>query len=74
MLATRFGIIIAAFVTEQSFPATIEHFPGREPVDGRFGFIGEEALAIIRRQYIGKRLPDALRKQGAANPIRYTYR
>ena len=72
VLATRFGIIIAAFVAEQWLPATIEHFPGREPVDGRFGFVGGEAPDHIKRQYLGKRLPDLFRKPGAANPIRYT--
>lgn len=73
VLATRFGIIIAAFVAEQWLPATIEHFPGREPVDGRFGFIGGEAPDFIKHQYLGKRLPDVFRKPGAANPIRYTF-
>jgi len=72
--AVRFGIIVAVFVAEIWLPATQEHFPGKEPVPGRFGFIGAEASDTIRQMYIGKRLPDEFRKQGAANPIKYTYR
>ncbi|MEQ1830605.1 MAG: hypothetical protein ABL921_31930 [Pirellula sp.] len=71
--AVRFGIIVAVFVAEKWLPATTEHFPGREPVADRYGFIGAEASHTIRQKYIGKRLPDEFRKQGAANPIKYTY-
>lgn len=72
--AVRFGIIVAVFVAEKWVEATPEHFPDREPVPDRYGFIGTNASDPIRRMYIGKRLPDEFRKQGAANPIRYTYR
>jgi hypothetical protein len=58
----------------QWLPATSENFPDREPVPGRFGFVGIEASDTIRRMDIAKRLPDEFRKQGAANPIKYTYR
>lgn len=71
--AVRFGIIVGVFVAEKWLPATPEHFPGREPVADRYGFIGAEASDTIRKMYIGKRLPDEFRKQGAANPIKYTY-
>jgi len=71
--AVRFGIVIAVFVADAWLPATPEHFPGREPVPDRFGFVGSEAPAAIRSLYISKRLPDEFRKQGAANPIKYTY-
>ncbi len=74
VLSVRFGLIIAVFIAEKWLPATVENFPGREPVPGRFGFIGKEAPDAIRMAYIGKRLPDEFRKQGAANPIKYTYR
>ena len=74
VVAVRYGLIIAVFIAEQWLPATAESFPGREPVPGRFGFIGREAPDAIRKMYIGKRLPDEFRKQGAANPIKYTYR
>lgn len=74
VVAVRYGLIIAVFIAEQWLPATADNFPGREPVPGRFGFIGREAPEEMRRMYIGKRLPDQFRKQGAANPIKYTYR
>lgn len=74
VMAVRQGVIIAVFEVEAWLPATSEYFPGRDPVPGRMGFIGSEAPDSIRAMYIGKRLPDGYRKQGAANPIRYTYR
>jgi len=73
ILAVRHGVIIAAFVPDAWYPATPEHFPGREPVPGRYGFIGTPAPDEISLQYVGKRVPDRFRKKGAANPIRYTY-
>lgn len=72
--AVRFGIIVAVFVAEKWLPALVEHFPGRESFPDRFGFIGTDAPDRIRHMYVGKRLPDEFRKQGAANPIKYTYR
>jgi len=74
IVAVRFGLIVAVFVADQWLPATDEHFPGREPVPGRYGFIGSVASDKMRGLYVGKRLPDEFRKQGAANPIKYTYR
>jgi hypothetical protein len=74
IVAVRFGLIVAVFVADEWLPATIEHFPEREPSPGRYGFIGSEASETLRRMYIGKRLPDEYRKQGASNPIKYTYR
>lgn len=74
VFSVRQGLIVAAFVADRWLPATEENFPGHEPVPGRFGFIGKEATGDIRSLYIGKRLPDDYRKQGAANPIKYTYK
>jgi uncharacterized protein len=74
VVAVCSGIIVAVFVADRWLPATPDHFPGCEPVPGRYGFIGTEAPDKIRRLYIGKRLPDEFRKPGAANPIKYTYR
>lgn len=74
VLAVRYGLIVAVFIADKGLPATSEYFPGREPVPGRFGFVGYEAPDVLRRMYIAKRLPDDFRKQGAANPIKYTYR
>lgn len=74
VIAVRHGLIVAVFIAKQWLPATTESFPGFEFVPGRYGFIGTEAPDTIRKMYIGKRLPDKYRKQGAANPIKYTFR
>ncbi len=74
VVAVRTGLIIAVFVVDEWLPAETVHFPGHEPVPGRYGFIGGEATDEVRRLYVGKRLPDEYRKRGAANPIKYTYR
>ena len=71
ILATVQGLIRGAFVAEDWLPATTEHFPGREPVPGRLGFVGREAPAEISALYVGKRVPDEYRKRGASNPIKY---
>lgn len=73
VLAVRHGLIIAAFIPDSWHPATPKHFPGRDPVPGRYGFVGSSAPNDIALQYVGKRVPGRFRKQGAANPIRYTY-
>lgn len=74
VIAVRHGLIIAVFVAKEWLPATSENFPGREPVPGRYGFVGNDAPNSIWKMYVGKRLPDEYRKPGAANPIKYTYR
>lgn len=74
VLAVRRGLIVAAFTPQEWLPATAENFPGREPVPGRYGFIGEAAPEDIRRLYVGRRIPDEYRKPGAANPIKYSYK
>ena len=73
ILATYQGEIRAAFVAEEWLQATPENFPGRcrKTVPERFGFIGCEASSDIQNLYVGKRVPDEIRKRGAANPIRY---
>lgn len=73
ILSTLQGLIVGAFVASQWLEATAENFPGREPVPGRFGFVGMEAPQAIGSLYIGKRVPDEYRKPGSANPIRYTW-
>ena len=40
IMPTRQGLIVGAFVASQWAEATAENFPGREPVAGRFGFMG----------------------------------
>jgi hypothetical protein len=39
--------------------------------NGRWAFRGLESPDDISTLYVNKRVPAALRKQGAANPIRY---
>lgn len=72
--AVRFGIIVDVFVPTDWLPATAENFPGRPPVPGRVGFVGQDADESTKRHYVGKRVPDEYRKQGAANPIKYSYK
>lgn len=74
VLATRQGVIVGAFVPSTWLHATSENFPGRETIPGRFGFVGAEATAAIKNLYVGKRVPDAYRKPGSANPVKYTWR
>lgn len=73
VLPTLQGLVVGAFIPTAWLPATAEHFPGREEVPGRYGFVGREAHDELRQQYVGKRVPDEYRKPGAANPIKYTY-
>ncbi len=74
VLSTVHGLIVAAFVADKWLRATAENFPGREDIPSRVGFIGREAPGKIASLYVGKRVPDKYRKQGAANPIRYTWK
>ncbi|WP_145034967.1 LEM-3-like GIY-YIG domain-containing protein [Caulifigura coniformis] len=73
VLPTVQGLIVGAFIPEKWLAAVPENFPGRDEVPGRLGFIGREASREIREQYVGKRVPDAFRKPGSANPIKYTW-
>lgn len=67
------GLIVGAFVAEKWLPATAENFPGRETIEGRFGFYGSEAPSELKRLYVEKRTPDEFRKKGSSNPIKYTW-
>lgn len=76
ILATMQGLIVGAFIAHDWLEATAANFPGRaegDGVPGRFGFVGEEAPENMKSLYVGKRVPDEYRKQGAANPIKYTW-
>lgn len=73
VLATVQGLIVGAFIAEEWLDAKPENFPGREAVEGRYGFIGSEAPIALQQLYVGKRTPDEFRKRGASNPIRYTW-
>jgi uncharacterized protein len=72
VLAVERGLIIGVFKADRWFEATPENFPETtEPRPGRWGFVGKVAPKDIAEQYLGHRLPDSMRKRGAANPIRY---
>lgn len=73
VLAVIQGSIVGAFVAQEWLPATKENFPDREPMLGRYGFKGEAAPAALAKRYVGARVPDAFRKAGATNPIKYTW-
>lgn len=73
ILATNQGMIIGAFIAEKWLEATPDNFPGRETIQGRFGFIGHQASPDFEKIYVGKRVPDEFRKRGAANPIKYSW-
>lgn len=77
ILSTMQGVIVGAFIAHDWLEATAANFPGRaegDGVPGRFGFVGEEAPADLKKIYVGKRVPDEYRKPGAANPIKYTWK
>lgn len=74
VLAVLQGLIIGVFVADKWLAATPANFP-HTPGDrqGRWGFIGHEAPEEILRQYLRRRLPDSMRKRGAANPVKYAF-
>jgi hypothetical protein len=74
IMAVERGLIIGVFVADRWLAATPENFPGtvvERP--GRWGFVGREAATDVARSYVRHRLPDAMRKPGAANPVRYIW-
>ncbi len=73
VLATVQGLIVGAFLAKEWLEAIPVNFPGREAVEGRYGFIGCEAPIELKKLYVGKRTPDEFRKRGASNPIKYTW-
>ena len=74
VLALRQGLVIGVFVPKEWLKATEKNFPGKGDSPGRFGFVGEEASSEIKKLYLKRRIPDSMRKKGAANPIRYSYK
>ena len=73
ILAVDQGLIIDVFIAEKWLEATTENFPGiaKDWPGRRWGFVGHEAPEEIAKLYKRCRLPDSMRKRGAANPIRY---
>lgn len=73
VLAMQQGLVIGVFVAEQWLEASEENFPDKEEHLGRYGFIGHEAPDDIQKLYLRTRLPDYMRKRGAANPVKYSF-
>jgi len=76
VLAVIRGLIAGAFKADKWLPADAVEFAhfSRDsfgPREGRYGFVGRDAPIEVKALYEQKRLPDELRKKGAANPIRY---
>jgi hypothetical protein len=64
------GLIVGVFISDRWMEATKQNFAGiAEDSPGRWGFIGHAAPVHIAKLYLRKRLPDSMRKRGAANPI-----
>ncbi len=75
VLAVFDGLIVGVFIAVEWLPATVANFPGLpSDIVDRWGFNGYEAPDTIAKLYLGHRIPNAMRKRGAASPIRYTYR
>ena len=68
------GLIIGVFVADKWLAATPANFPGTlADRSGRWGFVGREAPEQIAQSYLRRRLPDSMRKRGAANPVKYAF-
>jgi hypothetical protein len=75
VLAVERGLIIGVFEVEGEWrEANPENFPGADSFSNkRWGFVGHEAPEQIAKVYRRRRVPDKMRKRGAANPIRYSF-
>lgn len=71
VLAVQQGLIVGVFKPNEWLQATIANFPGRSDREGRWGFRGVEAPQAVVSLYLRKRVPESMRKKGAANPVRY---
>ena len=71
VLAHRRGIVVGAFRTTDWLPSTKANFPWHTGDENRWGFVGKPAEQETARLYMGKRVPEAYRAKGAANPVRF---
>jgi hypothetical protein len=72
VLAVLQGLIIGVFVADEWLAATPTNFPGTSTDrPGRWGFVGHDAPEQIAKLYLRRRIPDSMRKRGAANPVKY---
>lgn len=69
------GMIIEVFKPTSWLEATAKNFPEfHMNLPDRLAFNGGVADEGIRKLYVGKRIPDSYLKQGAANPVRYSFK
>jgi uncharacterized protein len=72
VLAVQQGLIVGVFKADSWIEATPENLPGISfERKGRWGFVGRRAPAEIEKAYLRKRIPETMRKRGAANPVKY---
>jgi hypothetical protein len=72
VLEVRQGLIIGVFVADKWLAATTTNFPGTlTDRPKRWGFVGREVPTEVARLYLRRRIPEPLRKLGAANPVKY---
>jgi hypothetical protein len=71
VLAHRRGIVVGAFRPTDWLPSTTANFPWHTGDGNRWGFVGEPADEETARIYVRKRVPEAYRAKGAANPVRF---
>lgn len=82
ILATVRGIVKGVFIADEWIESTRENFPEMPSWDAddefestqksRFGFRGRLAPPDIAKIYLGKKIPDVLRKKGAMSPVKYS--
>jgi len=82
ILATVRGIVRGVYIADEWLESTRENFPEMLSWDAdeefestqksRFGFRGRLASPDIAKIYLGKKIPDVLRKKGAMSPVKYS--
>lgn len=71
VLAHRRGIVVGVFRPTEWLPSTTANFPWHTGDESRWGFKGTPADAETASLYMRKRVPEAYRTKGAANPVRF---
>lgn len=82
ILAIVRGIVRGVYIADEWLESTRENFPEMPSWDAdeefestqksRFGFRGRLAPPDIAKIYLGKKIPDVLRKKGAMSPVKYS--
>ena len=82
ILATVKGIVRGVYIADEWLKSTRDNFPEMRQWDeddefeatqsSRFGFRGRAASPEVTQLYLGKKIPDDLRKKGAMSPVKYS--